>query len=162
MIRCDRIKMQYTNLDRMTTELNWTIRGSLLSTTDICRGVSRSQNSVGESCANASFFGRTSSPIREKDTRRTSTSRTPTPPIQFVHVLVYVQRISSSSKKIIGSNYCSKGIFIRRLCKLTCKLKPRARKEKEVLLSLMFYEMFCNDHFIKKKRMSRNDIYFLS
>lgn len=95
---------------------------------------SRALNSIGESCANASFFGRTSSPIREK-TRVAHWSSAQPPQYNRVRACI---RVPARSKIKMGSSYPSKGIFIRKLRELTCKLKLHVRAKKR-----KYYFVWC-------------------
>lgn len=131
MTRRDRIGMHtptrayVVGSDDDWTELNnpgqFAIRRGYMS------GASRAQNSIGESCANASFFGRTSSPIREK-TR--VAHRVPAHPPQYNRTRACI-RASWARSKIMGSSYPSKGIFIRKLHELTCKLQIHVHVKKK-------------------------------
>lgn len=95
---------------------------------------SRAQNSIGESCANASFFGRTSSPIREK-TRVAHRSSAQPPQYNRIRACI---RVPARSKIKMGSSYPSKGIFIQKLRELTCKLKLHVRAKKR-----KYYFVWC-------------------
>lgn len=76
-------------------------------------GASRAQNSISESCANASsFFGRTSSPFREK-IRAPRLSVFRTRPNAITHICPL------DSAKDHKVKLPSKGIFIRKLCEIT-------------------------------------------
>lgn len=104
-------------------------------------GASRAQNSIGESCANASFFGRTSSPIREK-TR--VAHRLPAHPSQYNCICAGIL----SSVKDHGVKLSLHRNLYMKIIPIDLQITdPRVRLEKEILLSLMLHEMFCNNYF---------------
>lgn len=81
------------------------------------------------------LLGRTSSPIREKTASHIGLPRNHPNTIAWRACI----RVPWARSKIIGSNYPSKGIFIRKLRELICKLKihVRAKKRKYYLLWCM-------------------------
>lgn len=80
-------------------------------------GASRAQNSIGKSCANASFFGRTSSPFREKTC---APRRFSTPALTQLRMSLTCM-CSLDLAKDHKVKLLSERIFIRKLCEITCR-----------------------------------------
>lgn len=100
-------------------------------------GASRAQNSIGESCANASFFGRTSSPFREK----TCVQRRHPPQHNYAYRLdVCAPWIRP---KIIKSSYPLKEFLYENYAKLLAGRLNDLRVQKgEKTFTIIFFDNF--------------------